>query len=89
MPFVRRLYQSHSKEWFGIEESQQFINKKVAIANERTHGTTRKKPIELLVNEETGVLKPLPALAYDLNLAPKWTYSVGALTKRKPFINLK
>jgi len=66
MPFVRRLYQSHSKEWFGIEESQQFINKKVAIANERIHGTTRKKPIELLVNEETGALKPLPALAYEV-----------------------
>ncbi|MCH8069821.1 MAG: hypothetical protein IID16_11230 [Candidatus Marinimicrobia bacterium] len=66
MPFVRRLYQSHSKDWYGIEESQEFINKKIAIANERIHGTTRKKPIGLFLDEETEALKPLPALAYEV-----------------------
>ncbi len=66
IPFVRRLYQSHSKDWYGIEESQEFINKKIAIANERIHGTTRKKPIGLFLDEETEALKPLPALAYEV-----------------------
>jgi hypothetical protein len=66
IPFVRRLYQSHSDHWYSIEESQSFINKKIAIANERIHGTTRKKPIDLFLDIETTALKPLPALAYEV-----------------------
>ena len=66
IPFVRRLYQSHSEDWYGIEESQRFINKKVAIANERLHGTTRKKPIELFLEIEKAALKALPALSYEV-----------------------
>jgi Integrase core domain len=66
MPFVRRLYQAHKDNWHGIEESQIYINQKVAIANERLHGTTGKKPIDLFVSEETVALKSLPALAYEV-----------------------
>lgn len=65
MPYVRRLYEAHGSQWLGIEESQAYINQKVAIANERIHGTTRAKPIHLFLNTEVNHLKPLPALAYE------------------------
>ncbi|MFH1075851.1 MAG: IS21 family transposase [Pseudomonadota bacterium] len=65
MPFVRRLYQAHGDAWYGIAESQDYINKKVTIANERIHGTTRRKPIDVFSEEERTALKPLPAIAYE------------------------
>jgi transposase len=64
MPYVRRLYEAHGDAWHGLEESQEYLNRKVAIANERCHGTTRKKPVEQLLEVEVGSLKALPALAY-------------------------
>jgi len=66
MPYVRRLYQAHGAEWRGLEESQGYIDKKVALANERKHGTTRLRPIDDLVNVEAPALKALPALAYEI-----------------------
>jgi hypothetical protein len=65
MPYVRRLYEAHGMDWHGIEESQAYLDKKVALANERVHGTTRKKPIEQFVAIEAQSLKPLPSLAYE------------------------
>jgi len=65
MPFVRRLYQAHGDAWYGISESQEYIDKKVAIANERIHGTTRRRPVDVF-SEETAALKPLPAIAYEI-----------------------
>ncbi len=65
MPFVRRLYQAHGDTWYGITESEEYINRKVAIANERIHGTTRRKPVDVF-SEETVVLKTLPAIAYEI-----------------------
>lgn len=65
MPFVRRLYQAHGEQWYGHQESQEYINKKVAIANERIHATTRRRPMDMLTEEEAAALKPLPALAYE------------------------
>lgn len=66
MPFIRRLYQAHGDKWFGIKESQEYLDKKVTIANERIHGTTRKKPVEVLFENEVNQLKPLPALSYEV-----------------------
>lgn len=66
MPFVRRLYQAHGDQWYGQEESQDYINKKVAIANERVHATTRRRPMDMLIEEEAAALAPLPALAYEV-----------------------
>jgi len=66
MPYVRRLYQAHGDEWHGIEESQGYIDKKVALANERKHGTTRLRPIDDLLNVEAPLLRALPALAYEI-----------------------
>jgi hypothetical protein len=66
MPYVRRLYQAHGNEWHGLEESQNYISGKVSLANERKHGTTRLRPIELLLTAEAPALKALPALAYEI-----------------------
>jgi hypothetical protein len=66
MPFGRRLYEAHGSGWYGLGESQQYINKKVGIANERVHGTTRRKPIAVFLQEEAAALKPLPAISYEI-----------------------
>jgi hypothetical protein len=66
MPFVRRLFEAYGNDWISLEHAQTYINKKCAIANERVHGTTRKKPIEEFVNLEAAALKPLPALAFEI-----------------------
>jgi hypothetical protein len=65
MPYVRRLYEAHGSAWRGIEESQTYLDKKLEIANERKHGTTRMKPIEQLLSREVQALKPLPVLSYE------------------------
>ncbi|MDI6891271.1 MAG: DDE-type integrase/transposase/recombinase [Thermodesulfovibrionales bacterium] len=66
VPFGRRLYQAHGNGWYGLSESQQYMNKKVAIANERIHGTTRRRPVDVFSAEEAPALKPLPAIAYEI-----------------------
>jgi hypothetical protein len=66
MPFVRRLYEAHGTEWLGLEESQKYIDRKVEIANQRKHGTTMLKPVEVFNTMEKKALKPLPALAYEM-----------------------
>ncbi|MBF0558025.1 MAG: IS21 family transposase [Nitrospirae bacterium] len=65
VPFARRLYQAHGNAWNGLDESQQYMNKKVSIANERIHGTTRKRPVDVF-SEEAAALKALPAIAYEI-----------------------
>ncbi|MBX9657124.1 MAG: IS21 family transposase [Nitrospiraceae bacterium] len=65
MPYIRRLYEAHGMEWHGIEESQAYLDRKLRIANERKHGTTRMKPIEQLLQIEVEKLKPLPSLGYE------------------------
>ena len=66
IPYVRRLYEAHGDTWQGIEESQQYLERKVAIANERKHATTLRRPRELFEQEEAKVLKPLPPVAYEI-----------------------
>lgn len=65
IPFIRRLYEAHGDAWEGLEESQTHLQGKLAIANQRQHGTTRERPIDRLA-EERGVLKSLPATAYEV-----------------------
>jgi hypothetical protein len=65
MPYVRRLYEAHGAAWHDLEESQQYLDRKCVLANDRVHGTTRKKPFEQLVTTEILSLKPLPSLAYE------------------------
>jgi len=65
IPFVRRLFESYPEDFGSLERAQTHISRKVAIANERKHGTTCEKPIEAYLNREAGSLKPLPAIAYE------------------------
>ena len=76
MPYVRRLYQAHGAAWSGLDESQAYLDKKVALANERKHGTTRLRPIDDLVNVEALALNALPPLAYEIE-----EYSEGGVRK--------
>lgn len=64
MPFVRRLFEAHG-EWRGLEEAQDYINKKIAIANERRHGTTGEKPSVRFRDEEKAALRDLPPLRFE------------------------
>ena len=66
IPYVRRLYEAHGDAWHGIEESQQYLDRKLVLANGRRHGTTLRRPQELFAEVESQVLKPLPALAYEI-----------------------
>ena len=65
MPYLRRLYEAHGESWQGLEESQSYIDGKLVLANLRRHGTTQKRPIDLLL-EERATLKPLPSTAYEV-----------------------
>jgi transposase len=66
MPYCRRLYEAHGEPWRGIEESQAYLDRKLLLANERRHGTTLRRPQEVLVQEEAPALKPLPVLSYEV-----------------------
>jgi hypothetical protein len=76
MPYVRRLYEAHGETWAGIEESQEYLNKKMAVANERKHGTTQRRPREIFQSMEALALKPLPPLAYEVE-----TFHEGSVRK--------
>lgn len=64
MPFVRRLFEAHG-EWKGIEEAQEYLDRKVAIANERKHGTTGEKPSTRFSCVEKDALKALAPLRFE------------------------
>jgi hypothetical protein len=66
MPYVRRLYEGHGLKWDGLEESQNYLNKKVVLANERKHGTTKLRPIDVLLQQEVSELRELPATNYEI-----------------------
>lgn len=63
VPYIRRLYEAHG-EFVSIEDSQKYLDKKVVIANERKHGTTRLRPIDVFLQDEAMVLKELPATSF-------------------------
>lgn len=65
MPYSRRLFEAFCCDNFDLEKAQQYMNKKCEIANERRHGTTDLRPIEVFLQEEAQALKPLPKLAYE------------------------
>jgi transposase len=65
LPYCRRLYEAHGDAWHGLEESQAYLDRKLILANERRHGTTLRRPKDLLA-EEAKALKPLAALAYEI-----------------------
>ena len=62
----RRLFESYDLENYTLEGAQAHIDKKLAIANERKHGTHLQKPIVVFINDEASALKPLPDLRYEI-----------------------
>jgi len=63
--FTRRLFEAYPEEFVSLEHAQAYMNRKVAIANERKHGTTCEKPIEAFVTREAVALRALPPIAYE------------------------
>lgn len=64
MPYARRLYEAHG-DFVGLEDSQQYLDRKLVLANQRTHGTTQRRPIDDLAREREH-LRALPATAYEI-----------------------
>lgn len=62
--YTRRLFEAHG-EWQGLEAGQCYLDKKVAIANQRKHGTTRRQPELVFIAEEAATLKSLPKTVYQ------------------------
>lgn len=66
MPFIRRLMEPLKGTEHTIEQLQVFIDKKLTLANQKPHGTTRQRPLEVLIGEELEQLIPLPTEAYQM-----------------------
>ncbi len=64
MPYVRRLYEAHG-EFVSLEESQDYLDRKLVLANARRHGTTQRRPIDDLPRDREH-LRALPAVAYEI-----------------------
>ena len=62
--FTERLGESYDGDSSDIELFQEHYDKKISLANERIHGTTNRKPLEVFINEEVSHLKSLPPLRY-------------------------
>jgi hypothetical protein len=66
MPFMRRLRQSREGLWEGLAAEETHLRRKVGLANEQKHGTTRRRPREVWAAEERAALKALPPAAYEI-----------------------
>lgn len=66
MPQMRRLFESYDRQSYELKSAQAHITRKLAIANERKHGTHLLRPIDVFLNDEAQALKSLPALRYEL-----------------------
>lgn len=66
IPYVRRLRQSRQDLWEGIGVEEDHLRRKIALANEQLHGTTRRRPKEVFAEEERARLKELPVVAYEI-----------------------
>lgn len=64
VPFIRRLFESHG-EWVSLEESGDFLSRKLELANAGKHGTTGEAPAERFMGKEQEALKPLPITPYQ------------------------
>jgi transposase len=66
IPFIRRLRQSRDGAWENLRAEEDHLRKKLSLANEQLHGTTRRRPREVFADEERAKLKALPPTAYDI-----------------------
>lgn len=75
VPYVRRLFESFS-EWTTLEAAQDFMDSKVKIANQRTHGTTKLRPVDVFLEKEGSELHILPSTSFELE-----TYHEGKVRR--------
>lgn len=66
VPMKRRLFESYDKSKYSLKDAQAHLDRKMAIANERKHGTHLQKPLDVFINDEAALLKALPTLRYEL-----------------------
>jgi hypothetical protein len=66
IPYVRRLRQSRDGAWENMDVEEAHLRRKLGLANEQLHGTTRRRPREVFAAEECPQLKALPSLAYEV-----------------------
>jgi hypothetical protein len=66
VPYVRRLLEAYAGDRNDVAAIQHYLDKKIALANQRRHGTTNERPLDRFKNEEQIALKPLPPLAYEV-----------------------
>lgn len=66
VPVKRRLFEPYAVDQYSLESAQGHIDRKLRLTNERKHGTHRQKPIEVFLNDEAALLKPLPVLPYEV-----------------------
>ena len=66
IPYVRRLRQSRDGLWENLDVEESHLRRKLGLANEQLHGTTRRRPREVFAAEERAALKDLPSLAYEV-----------------------
>jgi transposase len=65
MPYLRRLFEAYGGNLADVAAAQDYLAKKVALANERRHGTTGERPIERLIEREAAALRELPKLPWS------------------------
>lgn len=65
VPYVRRLFEAHG-DWTSIESAQEYIDNKMLIANQRKHGTTKLRPIDVFLTHEANELSILPNTSFEL-----------------------
>lgn len=63
---VRRLFESYDFKIYKKDTAQAHINKKLELHNDRKHSVHGMKPLDVLINDEAVLLKPLPSMAYEL-----------------------
>lgn len=66
MPYMRRLMQARGGVWEGAGAEEAYLRGKVGLANDKPHGTTRRRPSEVWAAEERPAMKQLPALEYAM-----------------------
>jgi hypothetical protein len=65
VPYVRRLFEAHG-DWISLEASQKYIDNKMLIANQRKHGTTKLRPVDVFLTQEAEKLFSLPNTSFEL-----------------------
>ena len=65
VPYVRRLLEAFAGDRSNPQEIEDYLKKKLEVANRRKHGTTLERPVDRFLSEERHTLRPLPILPFE------------------------